>query len=144
MADLARSYSRSLEGVGALDLSSRFFPNVEVLYRVGAAMVTDYSSCVVDFLLTGKPVVSFAYDYDHYANIERGLFYDLEKVLPGPVCRDFASFSTALDQLFEPPGPRRWEDYAWKRSLFFDHQDDQNAWRVVKRVKLSYQETVAR
>jgi CDP-glycerol glycerophosphotransferase (TagB/SpsB family) len=138
MADSARAYSRSLEGVGALDLSSRFFPNVEVLYRVGAAMVTDYSSCVVDFLLTGKPVVSFAYDYDHYANVERGLFYDLEQVLPGPVCRDFASFSTALDQLFDPPGTP--SQYEQKRSLFFDHQDDQNAWRVVQRVRRLSQE----
>ena len=82
MADTARTYSRLVTAVGALDLSSRKFPDVEVLYRVASALVTDYSSCLVDFLLTGRPVVSFAYDLDRYAYSERGLFYDLEQVLP--------------------------------------------------------------
>ena len=31
------------------------FPHFEVLYRVSDALVTDYSSCLVDFLLTGSP-----------------------------------------------------------------------------------------
>jgi len=136
MADTARTYSRLVTAVGALNLSSRRFPDVEVLYRVASALVTDYSSCLVDFLLTGRPVVSFAYDLDRYAYSERGLFYDLEQVLPGPVCRDFASFSTALDHLFDPPDSEHREEYDWKRSLFFDHLDDQNAWRLVQRVRM--------
>jgi CDP-glycerol glycerophosphotransferase (TagB/SpsB family) len=136
MADTAQTYSQLVTAVGALNLSSRRFPDVEVLYRVGSALVTDYSSCLIDFLLTGRPVVSFAYDHDRYAYSERGLFYDLEQVLPGPVCRDFHSFSTALDHLFDPPDLEQREVYTWKRSLFFDHVDDQNAWRLVRRVRM--------
>jgi CDP-glycerol glycerophosphotransferase (TagB/SpsB family) len=87
-------------------------------------------------------VVSFAYDLERYAGQERGLFYDLEQVLPGPVCRTFTQLATALDGLF---GERaRWqEDYAWKRGLFFDHLDDDNAWRVLKAVKHLYVEAEA-
>ncbi len=138
MADRAHTYSRMLSRLDTIDLSSRRYPDLEVLYRVADALVTDYSSCLVDFMLTGKPVISFAYDYDRYANEERGLFYDLEDVVPGPVCRDFPQFAEALDQVFDHPTPAQLEDYAWKRARFFDHLDDDNAARVVARVKRLY------
>jgi CDP-glycerol glycerophosphotransferase (TagB/SpsB family) len=138
MADKAHTYSRMLSRLDTIDLSSRRYPDLEVLYRVADGLVTDYSSCLVDFMLTGKPVVSFAYDHDRYANEERGLFYDLDEVVPGPVCRDFAQFAQALDQLFDAPSPTQLEDYDWKRARFFDHLDDHNAARVVERVKRLY------
>ncbi|MFD1824940.1 CDP-glycerol glycerophosphotransferase family protein [Mumia zhuanghuii] len=138
MADTAHSYSRMLAPLQPVDMSSRKYPDLEVLYRVASGLVTDYSSCVVDFLLTGKPVVSFAYDYEHYTSTERGLFYDLDQVLPGPVCRDFAAFGDALDVLFVDRTPAEKEEYAWRRQVFFDHLDDRSASRVVERVKALY------
>jgi hypothetical protein len=66
------------------------------------------------------------------------LFYDLEQVLPGPVCRTFGELNTALDHLFDGRGVAS-DDYDWKRSLFFDRVDDGNAWRVAKEVKHLYQ-----
>jgi hypothetical protein len=138
MADKAHTYSQMLASLGPINLSARRYPDLEPLYRVADALVSDYSSCLVDFQLTGKPVISFAYDYDHYVNVERGLFYDLEKVLPGPVCRDFDSLTAALEQVFEELTAEQTEDYAWRRSLFFDHLDDRNAARVVRRVKELY------
>src|SRR5690606_5506502 len=103
MADKARTYSRMLSSLSPLDLSSARYPNIEVLYREAALLLTDYSSCAIDFMLTGRPVVSFAYDHDHYAGSERGLFYDLEHVFPGPVCRDFGQLAQALEDVFEQP-----------------------------------------
>ncbi|WP_243843073.1 CDP-glycerol glycerophosphotransferase family protein [Mumia sp. ZJ430] len=142
MADRAHTYSRMLAPLEPLNLSSRRYPDLEVLYRVADGLVTDYSSCVVDFLMTGKPVISFAYDYERYAGSERGLFYDLEQVLPGPVCRDFASFSSALDTMLAPRTTEQDEDYAWRRSIFFDHVDDSSSRRVVERVKALYVEGI--
>jgi CDP-glycerol glycerophosphotransferase (TagB/SpsB family) len=138
MADKARTYSRMLSPLGILDLSSSRYPDIEILYREATLLVTDYSSCAIDFMLTGKPVISFAYDYDHYANTERGLFYDLEHVFPGPVCRDFPQLMGALEKELSASESSRNRGYAWKRRLFFDHLDDANAWRVVKRVKQLY------
>jgi CDP-glycerol glycerophosphotransferase (TagB/SpsB family) len=138
MADKARTYSQMLAPLEPINLSSRRYPDLEPLYRVADALISDYSSCLVDFLLTGKRVISFAYDYDHYVNVERGLFYDLEKVLPGKVCRDFDTLAVALDEVFEGRTAEQVEDYAWRRSLFFDHLDDRNAARVVRRVKDLY------
>lgn len=142
MADSGRTYSRDLEDVGALDLSAARYPDIEVLYRVAAAMITDYSSCVVDFMLTGRPVISFAYDLDRYSEEERGLFYDLDTVLPGPVARDFGQLAQALEDLFEPRDDEAVASYSRCRSMFFDHLDDRSAVRVVRRVKTLYSSTV--
>jgi CDP-glycerol glycerophosphotransferase (TagB/SpsB family) len=142
MADTGRTYSRGLSSLGALDLSAGRYPDIEVLYRVAAAMITDYSSCVVDFMLTGRPVVSFAYDLEKYSTEERGLFYDLADVLPGPVVTDFAGLAAALEDLFSTRDPEDAETYAHCRSLFFDYLDDRSASRVVRRVKSLYSAVV--
>jgi CDP-glycerol glycerophosphotransferase (TagB/SpsB family) len=139
MADKARAYSRMLSPLGGLDLSSSRYPNIEMLYREASLLLTDYSSCAMDFMLTGRPVLSFAYDHDRYANSERGLFYDLEHVFPGPVCRDFAQLARELETVFDAPAIPRGV-YELKRQVFFDHVDDANAWRVVQRVKALYVE----
>ena len=138
MADQARTYSRALARLEPIDLSSRRYPDLEVLYRAADALLSDYSSCLIDFTLTGRPVISFAYDLDRYASEERGLFYDLDDVLPGPVCRTFEELTAALNGVFEPVTPDQREDYEWRRSLFFDHLDDGASWRVVARVKSLY------
>lgn len=135
MADSARMYSGQLGSLDVLDLSAARFPNVELLYRRSAALITDYSSTFIDYMLTGKPAVSFAYDYDRYLGVERGAFYDLADVFPGPVCRSFAELAVALDALFETRTPLEAAALAWKRRMFFDHLDDRNAARVVERVK---------
>ncbi len=138
MADRARTYSSALMPLGAIDLSSRRYPDLEILYRLADALISDYSSCLVDFMMTGKPVMSFAYDYERYANDERGLFYELDRVLPGPVCRTFDELAGALDTVFDPRTEAQVEEYDWKRRIFFDHLDDQASWRVVQRVKNLY------
>jgi CDP-glycerol glycerophosphotransferase (TagB/SpsB family) len=89
-------------------------------------------------MLTGKPVISFAYDYDHYANTERGLFYDLEHVFPGPVCKTFDELANSLEGVFDKSVELDEEMYALKRRVFFDHVDANNSWRVVKKVKTLY------
>jgi CDP-glycerol glycerophosphotransferase (TagB/SpsB family) len=138
MADRAHTYSRMLAPLAPINLSSRRYPDLEVLYQAADVLISDYSSCLVDFMLMGKPVISFAYDYDAYSNQERGLFYDLEKVFPGRVCRTFDELAEALEHSFVEPNEREREDYAWKRRIFFDHLDDGAARRVVERVKGLY------
>ncbi len=135
MADEARVYGRQLSVLGCLDLSDDAFPNVEVLYRASRALITDYSSSFIDYMLTGKPAVSFAYDYERYLDIERGAFYDLDFVFPGPVCRTFGELRTALEGLFGEVTEVEAVKSAWKRALFFDHVDDLSSARVADRVR---------
>ena len=135
MADRSGSYTAQLQDLPMVALTAAAYPNPEVLYREASLLITDYSSCFIDFMLTDKPMISFAYDLDHYAAVERGLFYDLEHVFPGPVCRDFSDLQRALAASNEPGDPLAMASYQWKKRIFFDHYDDCNSARLVKRIE---------
>lgn len=55
--------------------------NTNELLAVVDVLVTDYSSIFFDFLVTGRPIVHYMYDYDEYRT-SRGLNLDLQE-LPG-------------------------------------------------------------
>lgn len=133
-ADRGRSYARLLAPLGPLDLSVRRFPHAEILYRLSDTLVSDYAPGLVDFLLTGRPVVVHAPDYDQLRS-EGRVPLDLHDFLPGPVCRDFRELTDALDAALAGPDTVEALRYAWSRDLFFEHQDDHNAWRAVQRLR---------
>jgi len=134
MADKHKTYKKQLSGEHVIDVSSLFYPNIETLFRVSDAMVTDYSSCFVDYIMTGKHQISFAYDLDSYQNLERGMFYDLDFCFPGDICRKFsdviASLERAVGNEFKNIDPA----FEWKRALFFEYNDDGSSARLVNRV----------
>lgn len=140
MADDAHSYMQAFSSTDTLDLSNWRYANVEVLYRLATLLISDYSSCLVDFMLTGRPLISFTYDYQKYAEQDRGLFYNLEHVIPGPVCSDFEQLIQAIDDLLgqSKDRPTTTKQYKAKRNLFFSHLDDNNALRVVNQIKRQY------
>ena len=83
---------------GVLDVSGE--PDVAELYLAADAMVTDYSSTMVDFAVTGKPLLFFTYDLEHYRDRVRGLYLDLPAVAPGPLV---ATTGELLDALADLP-----------------------------------------
>jgi CDP-glycerol glycerophosphotransferase len=66
-------------------------------------VITDYSSISVDFLLTGRPVVYFMPDLEHYA-ATRGFAVDPLR-LPGVVTRDRAALLAAVAAVLDAPDP---------------------------------------
>jgi CDP-glycerol glycerophosphotransferase len=48
-------------------------------------MITDYSSIMFDFAVTGRPMIFFTPDMEDYRDQLRGVYLDLEEVGPGPV-----------------------------------------------------------
>ncbi|WP_432510979.1 CDP-glycerol glycerophosphotransferase family protein [Kineococcus sp. SYSU DK001] len=74
---------RGREVPGVVDVSEH--PDINDLYLAADVLVTDYSSAMFDFALTGKPIVSFTYDLEHYRDVVRGFYFDLPEIAPGPV-----------------------------------------------------------
>lgn len=58
-------------------------PDIQELMVAADAMVTDYSSCIFDYLLSGKPGFVFAVDLEKQTR-ERGFYYPLETT-PFPI-----------------------------------------------------------
>lgn len=63
------------------------YPDMQELLATCDCLITDYSSCMFDFIISKKPVFLFAKDYSEYMNLERGLNFDVRK-LPAPFSID--------------------------------------------------------
>jgi CDP-glycerol glycerophosphotransferase len=109
------------------------YPDVSELFLVADALITDYSSVMFDFTVTGKPVFFFTPDLAHYAQKLRGFYFDLIPVAPGPVV-------TTVDELVtlvrDRDGVQRQfaDKYRAWRERFNPRDDGHAADRVVLRL----------
>ncbi|GAA3444130.1 bifunctional glycosyltransferase/CDP-glycerol:glycerophosphate glycerophosphotransferase [Planomonospora venezuelensis] len=85
------------DGEFVFDVSA--YPDVQELYLVADVLVTDYSSAMADFALTGRPILLYAYDLERYRREGRALHLDLETEAPGPVLRGTDEVVEALRSL---------------------------------------------
>jgi CDP-glycerol glycerophosphotransferase (TagB/SpsB family) len=68
----------------AFDLTGRV--SIEELLTAADICITDYSSLVFEYALFERPLIFFAYDMEAYLD-ERGFYYPIREMMPGPVCR---------------------------------------------------------
>ena len=112
-----------LAGPAVRDVSRH--PDIRELYLAADVMVTDYSSTMFDFAVTGKPLLFFAYDLEHYRDAVRGFYFDPVADAPGPVLR---TADEVLASLADLGGVR--ERYADRYAAFQDrwcHLEDGRA-----------------
>jgi CDP-glycerol glycerophosphotransferase len=106
---------------------------VSELFLVADVLITDYSSVMFDYTVTGKPVFFYVPDLDDYRAKLRGFYFNLIGSAPGPVVRTSAELVSLIrdrDQIAR--------DYADKYRVWqqrFNPRDDGAASeRVVKRL----------
>lgn len=84
---------------------------VYALSELGAAqlmtgtdmLITDYSSCFFDFLVTDRPIIHYIYDYDFYSQKDRGLYYPAEDVVCGDTAKDVPRLLRSIDENLSDP-----------------------------------------
>jgi CDP-glycerol glycerophosphotransferase len=54
------------------------YPDITELYLVSDVLVTDYSSAMFDYAVTGRPILFFVYDLAEYRDSLRGFYFDFE------------------------------------------------------------------
>jgi hypothetical protein len=123
----AERATTSADGVPVIDLSRMTHP--EVLYREATALISDASGSFVDFLVTGRPVLTYV---PRTAPISESQAADLAGVFPGPVAQDFDGLWAALDGLLAETHDAT---YTFKRRLFHDHLDGRSAERAAERIR---------
>ena len=73
----AKAGQLNLDGVHVLNASD--YPDIHELYIACSAMITDYSSTMFDFMITGKPCFLYVNDVDAYKN-DRNFYFDLDRL----------------------------------------------------------------
>jgi len=58
--------------------------DVQELLLISDLLITDYSSCFIDFLLLDRPIIFYAYDLNYYRKY-RGFLYDYRQIAPGEI-----------------------------------------------------------
>lgn len=74
---------------------------IEELYVVSDAVITDYSSVMFDYCLLNKPMIFWAPDYEEYVE-NRGINFDLSTEAPGPfisVQKDLEDWVRHLEEI---------------------------------------------
>lgn len=123
--------SSSVEVPGVLDVTT--YPNVTELFLASDAMVTDYSSVMFDFSVTGRPMIFFVPDMDDYRDSVRGVYFDLSEVAPGPVVATQDEVRDAILSMTND-APRYQAAYlAWQKK-FNALDDGGSAQRVMDRL----------
>ncbi len=132
---LVRGHTRTLqpgrdaEGPRVIDVTA--FPDTAQLLLVADALITDYSSVMFDFSVTGKPMYFFVPDLEHYRGELRGFYFDLAAHAPGPVVRTAGELEAALRD--GDPADHA-VAYAQWRARFNARDDGGAADRVVSRI----------
>lgn len=132
---LVRGHSRTLqpgkdaEGPRVIDVTG--FPDTSQLLLVADALVTDYSSVMFDYSVTGRPLYFFVPDMERYRGELRGFYFDLETHAPGPVVRTQEDLVAAINGQDAAAYAER---YALWRDKFNARDDGHAAERVVSRI----------
>ncbi|MGY1669350.1 CDP-glycerol glycerophosphotransferase family protein [Geodermatophilus sp. SYSU D00710] len=95
--NMVSSRLEAIEGLPVRDVSS--YPDIRDLYLAADVLVTDYSSTMFDFAITGRPVLLFPYDLAEYRDRLRGFYVDLEEIAPGPLLSSSAELVKAIADL---------------------------------------------
>lgn len=133
---LMRGHSRTLEqgrdraGARVIDVTG--YPETARLLLAADALITDYSSVMFDFSVTGKPMYFLVPDLDHYRGQLRGFYFDLAERAPGPLVRTQEELAAALDD--EGHEAAYAARYAAWRAQFNTRDDGHAAERVVDRI----------
>jgi CDP-glycerol glycerophosphotransferase len=118
---------RNLSTETVIDVTD--YNNVAELYLAADVLVTDYSSSMFDFSVTGKPMIFLAPDIDEYKSM-RGFYFDFEKMAPGPILRSPKELNDVLGNIddIRAQYQERYQDW---RAKFNGLEDGKSSKRVV-------------
>ena len=119
------------DGPGVRNVSR--WPDMTELYLAADVLITDYSSAMFDFAITGKPLLLYTHDLEHYRDQIRGFTFPFEEEVPAPLLRTSAEVAAALGDVEAATAPFR-ERYAAWAERFCPWDDGGAAARVVEAV----------
>ncbi|MFI8432830.1 CDP-glycerol glycerophosphotransferase family protein [Streptomyces sp. NPDC079020] len=110
-----------------------YYPDIADLYLIADVLITDYSSVLFDFAHSGRPMLFFTYDLEHYRDTLRGFYFDFTSRAPGPLIKTSEDLVSAIRNIDAVTEEYK-EKYAQFRVDFCEPSDGRAAARVVDRM----------
>lgn len=89
------SFARVVNNDRVIDVSG--VSDLAMVMAASDMLITDYSSIFFDYQWTGKPIIGFATDVRTYSGTLRGMYFDYQKVFPGPVAENNVELAELLE-----------------------------------------------
>ncbi len=96
------------------------YPDMAELLCAANLLISDYSSSMFDYALTGKPIVQFATDIEEYVK-DRDFYFNLEQ-LPFPLARSNEELEEILTDLQPLQNSSEWAEFARENEFCEDGQ----------------------
>jgi CDP-glycerol glycerophosphotransferase len=109
------------------------YPDITELYTVADVLVTDYSSAMFDYAVTGRPMLFYTYDLAEYRDNLRGFYFDFEAEAPGPLLATSAEVIEAIRDI-DSVAARYGEAYQHFAATYCPLDDGKAAARVCDRL----------
>lgn len=106
------------DGINLVDATA--YPDMQELLCAANLLITDYSSSMFDYALTGKPIVRFAVDIEAYQK-DRDFYFPLDQ-LPFPLARSNEELETVLKELQPLWTSPDWAEFARENDFCEDGQ----------------------
>jgi len=108
------------DGRDIINVSPDHFPEAAVLLAATDALIVDYSSIWVDYLLQTRPIIGYVPDWEKYTGEDRGFIHDFRATFPGPLARTWPEVLAALTRALREgvsPEHRQKQADAWRLLL---------------------------
>ena len=91
------NYAPSLNGLQGSVVDVSHWDDAIELMCAADILITDYSSIVFDWYCSKKPVIYYVPDLEEYENQTRGVYFNIENINCGPICKNEEELFENLD-----------------------------------------------
>lgn len=102
-----------------IDITDNDIDPQDLLYNADI-LITDYSSCYIDYLVLNRPIILYPFDVDEYLKTERGMFLSISDLDAGYIANNIDELNSCIQEAVEDDTDK----YKFKRDavkrIFFD------------------------
>lgn len=107
-----------------LDITNEEYDS-QMLLKYTDILITDYSSCYIDYLLLDRPIIFYNFDYENYIMNDREMYFEYDLVTPGNKATTYDELEKELISLMEEKVDLFTDSRKEIRNLFYS-VDNQN------------------
>lgn len=80
------------------DITQKAIDSQELM-KYSDVLITDYSSCYIDYLLLDRPILFYSFDLKQYLEVDRGMNFSYKDAVAGPIIQNKEVLSDEIEKI---------------------------------------------